>query len=117
MFLPAIRVIDGINFLSDMQFTSTAMSPAEYSRKHRQRTGTLNKWAGKKIPVHLVPRSLISLTDGVCSKTLMSPAEHSRKHHQRTGLRKYGCGNVLDKVECGNVLTAALGEAQAYLFN
>jgi hypothetical protein len=46
MFLPAIRVIDGINFLSDMQFTSTAMSPAEYSRKHRQRTGTLNKWAG-----------------------------------------------------------------------
>jgi len=118
MFLPvhlvlskAIKVIAGV-------FSNTLMSPAEYSRKHRQRTGTLNKWAGGgEIPVHLVRRSLISLTDGVCSKTLMSPAEHSRKHHQRTGLRKYGCGNVLDKVECGNVLTAALGEAQAYLFN
>jgi hypothetical protein len=38
MFLPVIPVSDAPNSLSDLQLANTAMSPAEHSRKHRQRT-------------------------------------------------------------------------------
>jgi hypothetical protein len=38
MFLPVIPVFSAENTHSDLQLAKTAMSPAEHSRKHRQRT-------------------------------------------------------------------------------
>jgi hypothetical protein len=80
------------------------MSPAEHSRKHRQRTGPQKHGAGTFLPVHLVQRRSILVTAGVFSNTVMSPVEHSRKHRQGTGPREEGArifvtGDVVAAIE------------------
>jgi hypothetical protein len=102
MLLPVIIVFVAPNSSSDLQLAKTAMSPAEHSRKHRQRTNPRKNGAGMLLPVQLVSRRLIKVTADVFSNTLMSPAEHSRKHRQRTATTgpKAGCGNVLTADFC-----------------
>jgi hypothetical protein len=108
MFLPVIPVFSAENTHSDLQLAKTAMSPAEHSRKNRQRTGPRKKGAGMILPVHLVSLRSTKVTSGVFSNTLMSPAEYSRKHRQRTGplkkcAGKFLTGNVFAVLKAGGL--------------
>jgi hypothetical protein len=87
MFLPAIPVFDAKNFSSDLQLAKAAMSPVEYSWKHRQR-GPRKKGAGMFLPVHVVPLRTIAVTAGVFSNTLMSPVEHAKQKSAKPSVRK-----------------------------
>jgi hypothetical protein len=88
MFLPVILVSLAQKSDSDLQLAKKAISPAEHSRKHRQRTGPRLKTAEKFLPVILVEVASSTVSDLQLAKTEMSPMEHSRKHPQQTGPRK-----------------------------